>query len=115
MSSVARLKNRFYSNSLPERGKISLATVVLQIALQKMLADLSAEPNPVDFGEVVVSTFKTIQVTLTNRGTAVVHLHELEITEDNREDFSIDLPDELVFPHAIQPGNQVVFSVIYHP
>jgi hypothetical protein len=41
VSRVARLKNRFYSNSLPERGKISLATVVLQIVLQA--ADCAAE------------------------------------------------------------------------
>ena len=36
------------------------------------LAELSAEPDPVDFGEVPVSTVREMDVTLTNRGTATV-------------------------------------------
>ncbi|MBW1810305.1 MAG: choice-of-anchor D domain-containing protein [Deltaproteobacteria bacterium] len=78
------------------------------------LAELSADPNPVLFGEVPVSTVKTIDVTLTNRGTGQVWLHDLFVV-DNEEDFSISVPDEITFPHAILAGQQVVFSVRYHP
>jgi hypothetical protein len=78
------------------------------------LAELDADPDPVEFGQVPVSTVRTQEVTLTNRGTGTVHLQGLEIVA-NPEDFSLHLPDELVFPHAIPPGNQVVFGVRYHP
>lgn len=78
------------------------------------LGELEAVPDPVEFGEVPVSTVKTVDVTLTNRGTATVHLHDLEIKE-NDTDFSLRIPPELVLPHAIPPGNQVVFTVRYHP
>ncbi|MBW2699475.1 MAG: choice-of-anchor D domain-containing protein [Deltaproteobacteria bacterium] len=78
------------------------------------LAELSAEPDPVDFGDVPVSTVREMDVNLVNRGTATVHLHGLELTL-NPEDFSMVLPEGLEFPHAIPPGNQVVFTVRYHP
>ncbi len=78
------------------------------------LGELEAVPDPVEFGEVPVSTLKSLDVTLTNRGTATVHLHGLEITK-NDADFSLSLPPELELPHAIPPGNQVVFTVSYHP
>ena len=79
-----------------------------------MLGELEAVPDPVEFGEVPVSTVKTLDVTLTNRGMATVHLHDLEIKE-NDTDFSLRVPPELVFPHALPPGNQAVFTVRYHP
>jgi len=44
------------------------------------LAELQAIPDPVVFGEVPVSTVKTIDVTLENRGTATVFLHALAVT-----------------------------------
>jgi hypothetical protein len=78
------------------------------------LGELEAVPDPVEFGQVPVSTVKSLDVTLTNRGTATVHLHNLEIKE-NDTDFSLRIPPELVLPHAIPPGNQVVFTVRYHP
>ena len=78
------------------------------------LAELEASPDPVEFGEVPVSTFRIQDVTLTNRGTGTVHLQGLSMAR-NPDDFSIKVPEELVFPHAIPPGNQVVFSVRYHP
>jgi hypothetical protein len=52
------------------------------------LGELEAVPDPVEFGEVPVSTLKSLDVTLTNRGTATVHLHGLQITE-NDADFSL--------------------------
>jgi hypothetical protein len=78
------------------------------------LAELQAVPDPVVFGEVPVSTVKTIDVTLTNGGTATVFLHDLAVTE-NEADFSLSVPEEIVFPQSIPPGNQVIFSVRYHP
>ncbi|HUU01407.1 MAG TPA: choice-of-anchor D domain-containing protein [Myxococcota bacterium] len=78
------------------------------------LAELQAMPDPVVFGEVPVSTVKTIDVTLENRGTATVFLHALAVTE-NEADFSLSVPEEIVFPQAIPPGNRVIFTVRYHP
>jgi len=79
-----------------------------------MLGELEAIPDPVEFGEVPVSTVKALDVTLTNRGMATVHLHDLEITL-NDTDFSLRVPPELVLPYALPPGNQAVFTVRYHP
>ena len=79
-----------------------------------MLGELEAVPDPVEFGEVPVSTVKTLDVTLTNRGMATVHLHGLEMKE-NDTDFSLRIPPELVLPYALPPGNQAVFTVRYHP
>jgi hypothetical protein len=78
------------------------------------LGELEAVPDPVEFGQVPVSTVKAIDVTLTNRGTATVHLHGLQIKE-NDTDFSLRIPPELALPHPIPPGNQVTFTVRYHP
>jgi hypothetical protein len=78
------------------------------------LGELEAVPDPVEFGEVPVSTVKTIDVTLTNRGTATVQLYDLYIQE-NENDFSLRIPPGLTLPHAIPPGNQAVFTVRYHP
>ena len=82
--------------------------------VSQMLGELEAVPDPVEFGQVPVSTVKSLDVTLTNRGMATVHLHDLEITQ-NDTDFSLRVPPELVLPHAIPPGNQVVFTARYHP
>ena len=78
------------------------------------LGELEVQPDPVVFGEVPVSTLKSIDVTLINQGSATVHLHDLEVT-DNPEDFSLQIPEELVFPYAITPAGQVVFTLRYHP
>lgn len=78
------------------------------------LAELEAVPDPVEFGEVPVSTVREQDVTLTNRGTATVHLRGLSVAA-NPEDFSVVEPEGIEYPHAIPPGNQVVFTVRYHP
>ncbi len=78
------------------------------------LAELDVQPDPLSFGQVPVSTVKSMDVTLTNRGTGTVHLRGLSVSE-NTEDFSVVEPEGLEYPYAIAPGNQVVFSVLYHP
>ncbi len=78
------------------------------------LAELEAQPDPLAFGDVPVSTIKSLDITLTNRGTGTVHLRGLSISE-NPEDFSVVQPEGIQYPHQIAPGNQVVFSVLYHP
>lgn len=77
-------------------------------------ADLAASPNPVDFGDVPASTAKTLDVTLTNRGTAAVFLQAMTISE-NPEEFTLLLPTELNMPYSIPPGGQVVFQIRYSP
>jgi hypothetical protein len=57
---------------------------------------------------------KSLDVTLTNRGTAAVSLLGMAIGE-NPEDFSLQLPAELTFPYSIPPGGQVIFAARYHP
>ncbi|MBN2494490.1 MAG: choice-of-anchor D domain-containing protein [Deltaproteobacteria bacterium] len=78
------------------------------------LAELDADPDPVEFGDVPVSTVKEQLVTLTNRGTGPVHLHGLELSL-NPDDFSLRPPEGIEYPYAIPPGNQVTFTVLYHP
>ncbi|HOX43201.1 MAG TPA: choice-of-anchor D domain-containing protein [Myxococcota bacterium] len=78
------------------------------------LGELVAMPDPVVFGETPVSTLRTQDVVLQNQGTGAVHLLGLEVSEDP-EDFSLSVPPELTLPAAITPGNQVTFSVRYHP
>jgi len=78
------------------------------------LADLTVSPDPVEFGQVPVSTARNIEVTLANQGTATVQLIGLEVTQ-NEEDFSLQLPPAVVLPYPIAPGNQVVFTVSYRP
>lgn len=78
------------------------------------LADLVISPDPVEFGQVPVSTVKNISVTLANQGTATVQLIDLEVTE-NPEDFSLQLPNAVVLPYPIAPGSQMVFTVSYRP
>ncbi len=78
------------------------------------LADLEASPDPVVFPETPVSTLRTQDVVLANRGNGVVTLASLAITE-NPEDFSLSLPPELALPATIAPGNRVTFGVRYHP
>ncbi len=82
--------------------------------IRPTLADLDAWPDPVEFGEVPVSTTRTVKVTLTNRGTYAVVLHGLSVPDDEK-DFSGSVPEEIEYPHSIAPGNQVVFTVRYHP
>lgn len=82
--------------------------------IYKTLAELEAVPDPVEFGEVPVSTVRSQDVTLTNRGTGTVHLRGLSVALDP-EDFSLLEPEGIEYPYSIAPGNQVVFTILYHP
>jgi|GEM_PF-1982532 len=77
-------------------------------------ADLAASPNPVDFGDVPASTSKTLDVTLSNRGTAAVFLQAMAISE-NPDEFELILPPQLTMPYSISPGSQVIFQIRYSP
>lgn len=76
-------------------------------------AQLTVNPNPVEFGNIAAGATPTKELTLLNTGTLDLLLTSVQLAKNESPDFVIDaLPD---LTKAIPPGSSVKMSVKYSP
>ncbi|MAD60660.1 MAG: hypothetical protein CMH49_03975 [Myxococcales bacterium] len=129
------LKLRYTPDALGAGGEIQIETnaeprdLVIPIQGVASAGDIAANPTTLDFGRVNAGETQTLDLTLTNVGTAPVMFTEVFL--NTNEDFSIKLRDENVVGSSamimalqdpdndgtpgLSPTKSVIFQVTYAP
>ncbi len=73
---------------------------------------ITLSTNSLDFGSVNIGSSSTLPVTVTNSGTADLHVTTLNITGTNANEFS---SSGATLPLTLTPGNSVTLNVTFTP
>ncbi len=90
----------------------------IPITANGQLADLIANPNPIDFEDVLAGDAKTLDVTVKNIGTDQVTIKQIYLKTDGSHDFSLQalvLPNNQPLPVDLQPGDDLGLVIQYKP
>lgn len=90
----------------------------IPIAAAPPVAELLADPNPIDFDEVDSGSFATIDVTLTNVGTNNITINDVDLRIDGSKDFNIEgivTSDGTELPKVLAPKEYLGVVVQYTP
>lgn len=79
----------------------------------ELASDISAEPNPVDFGAVKPGEKEKKTITVTNRGSANLQLFGTEFEKNVEGEFAIET--QLAFPVDVEPGKSITIEISYSP
>jgi uncharacterized membrane protein len=75
------------------------------------LSRIDVSPSDVAFGEVEAGDTRTIQVTITNSGSAVLTVQEVDLNSNS----AFRLDGSLSLPAMVVPQGKVMFDVVYQP
>mgnify|MGYP001204720485 CR=1 FL=1 len=89
----------------------ALSEIVVPISTPGQRAKLIAVPAQVDFGVVQAGAPATVEVTLSNVGTAPASLETGEVAGDEDDDFGVNVVSGTV----IEPGQAETVSITYAP
>jgi hypothetical protein len=90
----------------------------IPISANGQLADLIANPNPVDFEAVLAGDSKTLDVQVKNIGTDSVTVKQVYLKTDGSPDFSLQalvLPEGQALPVDLAPGDDLGLVLQYRP
>ncbi len=90
----------------------------IPISALAQLAEVTASPDPIDFGSVKAGEFKDLNVMIKNSGADVMTVRRVFIKADESPDFSVQslaLATGLDLPLDLQPGDELGMTLRYTP
>lgn len=85
----------------------------IEIRSVELSADISAEPNPMDFGSVKPGEKKTLALQVTNKGSAPLQLFAADFEKNAENEFAIET--NLAYPVDVAPGKSLEIQISYSP
>lgn len=85
----------------------------IEIRSTELSADISAEPNPMDFGSVKPGEKKTLALQVTNKGSAPLQLFGADFEKNTEGEFVIETT--LAFPVDVASGKSLDIQISYAP
>lgn len=79
----------------------------------ELSADISALPNPLDYGFVKPGESKTLKLTITNKGSAPLELFSATFEKDVEKEFAVKT--NLAYPVEIGPAKKLEVEITYTP
>ncbi len=90
-------------------------TVLVDIdgtGVPRPVAEIRVTPTNINFGDTTLGETRTADVSIENIGTSTLNVDPLSIRGDE-SDFAVD--DSTTGPFAIEPGDDVVVTILYDP
>jgi len=81
---------------------------------QGIISKITTEPTEAEFGDVLINTTETMEITLTNSGDAELTLLDFLLPQ-NEEDFSVQQDAVDLIGVILQPGDSETFTIEYTP
>lgn len=85
----------------------------IELRSTELAADITVEPNPVDFGAVKPGEKAKKTINVINRGSAILQLFGTEFEKNAEKEFEIETT--LAFPVDIEPGKSLAIDISYAP
>ncbi|MCB9639647.1 MAG: choice-of-anchor D domain-containing protein [Myxococcales bacterium] len=85
----------------------------IKLASSLVSAELIANPNPLDFGEVPPGDTKILSTILSNKGQADLMVSGLEFVSNSAQELAI--VSQITFPAKIEPGKDLEVQISYSP